>query len=122
MSKKNGNDRLIGWLVSYQLDKMGKAYELRSGRSFIASRPVENEPTISIDEQDIDTPHLALSASKNHKLMAQDIFSSGGSYLKRCQSDEEVQLGSPVQLKHGDWIRIGEKIRFQVCLINGAGK
>lgn len=111
--------RLVGWLVSYGLDKQGAAFELRVGRTIIGRQPLANSATAVIEEPDISSPHLAVRTSTRHEVFVQDIFSDGGSYVVRDGSKREEKLEGPVQLQHGDWIRLGDGVRFQLCLIDG---
>lgn len=132
----NGNgagsnrSRLVGWLISYGLDSQGASYEIRAGRLFVSSGPaigsaaVAGSPseggvlTISVSENTVSSPHLAVSASSKHQVLIQDIFSEHGSYLTKAGSDKEQKVSGPTALSHGDWLRIGERTRFQVCLID----
>lgn len=115
VSKK---DRLIGWLVSYEKDSKGEMHEIRTGRSFISAQDMPHDRAITLDAQDISTPHMALSGTAQHRLMVQDIFSSAGSFLIRGRSGEEVIVRGPTELQHGDWLKVGESTKFQVCLID----
>jgi len=125
MSKFNGKaknnseptTRLIGWLVSYGLDDNGAAYEIRAGRCLLGRSGAEG--AISLEDDSISSPHLALNATTKHRVMVQDIFSEHGSYLKRGDADKESTISGPVEISHGDWLRIGNSTRFQVCLIDG---
>ncbi len=113
-------DRLVGWLVSYGLDELGSAFEIRAGRSFIVARKsCCDGRTFDIDEDSISSPHLVMKATPKHKVMVQDIFSDNGSYITRCNSDKEQPITGPTEIRHGDWIRVGKSTRFQVCLIDG---
>ncbi|MBX7145091.1 MAG: FHA domain-containing protein [Oligoflexia bacterium] len=117
--KEQDSNRLVGWLVSYALDKDGKAYELRAGRSLLSSEQNRSANVIMVDETSVSAPHAALSASVRHRLMLQDIFSGSGTYLTRSNSDKEIAVNGPIEVEHGDWIRVGDSTRFQVCLIDG---
>lgn len=117
--KGSEGNRLIGWLVSYGLDENGAAFEIRAGRSLISSSPLNDRGAITISEESIASPHLALSATNRHTVQAQDIFSPTGSYLVKGSTNEERKISGPVEVEHGDWIRVGEKTRLQVCLIDG---
>lgn len=113
-------ERLIGWLISYELDELGAAFEVRSGRSFIAAQKNgASGRVIEIENPSLSTPHCAIHAGENHKVLIQDIFTEGGSYLTRADGDTEQRITGPVELHHGDWLRIGKTLRLQVCLING---
>ena len=119
---KDKNRRLIGWLVSYALDKRGASFELRAGRHLISSRDTDSGFTIVINAPDVSAPHLALKASSKHSLTVQDVFSKEGSTLHKENSKDEIAINGPVQVNHGDWIKIGKNTRFQVCLIDGSSR
>lgn len=122
-SSSNGNgNRLVGWLVSYQLEDLGKAYEIRVGRTLIGGKGSGNGRMIALDTRDVSSPHVAMNASPKHRLMAQDVFSESGSFVARADSGDERPLSGPTELKHGDWLRIGTSMRFQVCLIEGVSR
>jgi hypothetical protein len=112
--------RLIGWLVSYALDKQGASFEIRSGRTFVGAHELTGERAITLDERSISSAHLVLNASARHKVMIQDIFSDHGSYLRRAEGGDEQSIMGPVELRHGDWVRIGDQTRLQVCLIDAS--
>ncbi|MCB0339485.1 MAG: FHA domain-containing protein [Bdellovibrionales bacterium] len=114
--------RLIGWLVSYGLEKDGYAHEIRSGRCLISSNNFRNQQVLLLNSQDVSNPHAALKASSKHTLFLQDVFSAHGTYLRRSDSQDEVAVEGQVDLRHGDWIRVGKNTRFQVCLIDGPSK
>ncbi len=121
-SRNRGNkakaQRLIGWLVSYQNDEMGESHEIRSGRTLISSKNGLDGKVIEINEQSIAAPHSAMSASQQHQLVLQDIFSPSGTFLQRSSDKEEQKVDGPIEVHHGDWIRVGEETKFQVCLID----
>jgi hypothetical protein len=112
-------NRLVGWLVSYGIDDLGAAYEIRSGRSFIANREQSQNRVLAVIDSSISSPHLALKATPKHRVMVQDIFSDHGSFIVRADNSKEYPITGPTEVKHGDWIRVGQKVRFQVCLIDG---
>lgn len=119
-SNRNSN-RLVGWLVSYQLDEQGFFHEIRAGRSMITSEKIQGVKVLSLTDKSISKPHAAVKATPRHKVLLVDIFSENGSYIQRSGSDNENMVTGPVKLEHGDWIRIGNNNRFQVCLIDGTG-
>lgn len=121
-ANKNGNqqsNRLVGWLVSYDLDSKGKTFEIRAGRSLLSSDNSGDRRVITVRENSISSPHMAMSASSRHKVMIQDIFSEFGTYITKSDSGKEIEVRGPTELEHGDWLRVGEKTRLQVCLIDG---
>lgn len=120
--------RLLGWLVSYGLDKDGAAFEVRRGRTFISSSPLfqlngnGNGPDnrcIALPEDGVSSLHVAFLGTAQNKIIMQDIFSDHGTYLTKSGKTDEQKVAGPVELGHGDWVRVGERIRFQVCLIDG---
>ena len=118
-TKETANrQRLIGWLVSYADENLGKSYELRAGRTLVSSHAENGNACIQVAERDISAPHSALNASTSHKILVQDIFTEKGTYLRRAGSGKEERLQGAHELQHGDWIRFGDKSRFQVCLID----
>lgn len=120
--KSKNQDRLIGWLVSYGLDKRGFNFEIRSGRTFISPEESDGLRTLALTDKSLSKVHIVLNADNQHNLLAQDIFSESGSYLTRNGQNSEEQIEGPVSLSHGDWLRVGDKTRFQVCLIDGPSR
>ncbi|MCB0355097.1 MAG: FHA domain-containing protein [Bdellovibrionales bacterium] len=114
-----GSNRLVGWLVSYAQDDLGKAYEIRAGRTLISSHRDAEERVIMVDEQTVSSPHSAMKASPSHELVLQDIFSDGGTFVRKSSDEKENRITGPVSLQHGDWLRFGEADPLQVCLIDG---
>lgn len=115
-------NRLVGWLVSYARDEQGAYHEIRSGRTLISAEKSSDTRIITVTERDISAPHLAMSASVRHRVLIQDIFSERGSYLTRADGTSETKVTGPIEVEHGDWLRIGDGTRFQVCLIDGPGR
>ena len=116
-NSRNGN-KLIGWLVSYADDEKGAFHEIRIGRTFVSSRPLPDLKQLTLNNNSISTPHLVINANNKHKIMVQDIFSDQGSFLTRSNQQNENRISGPVEVSHGDWIRMGDKTRYQVCLID----
>ncbi|MCB0309694.1 MAG: hypothetical protein KDD42_00580 [Bdellovibrionales bacterium] len=116
------SNRLIGWLVSYAKDEKGTAHEIRAGRTIITSEDDQQSRIITIADADLSAPHLAMQASTKHSIMVQDIFSESGSFIVDGKSGAERAVSGPVELRHGDWIRVGATIRFQLCLIDGPNR
>lgn len=122
-ARSNGSSsRLIGWLVSYAQDAKGKAFEIRAGRSLISADKIGNNKLVLVSHPSISSPHAALSASPRHRLMLQDVFSEHGTFLTRSNAEKEVPVNGPIEVEHGDWLRIGSETRFQVCMIDGPSR
>ncbi len=121
--------RLVGWLVSYGLDSDGAAFEIRTGRAFIGAAIVPSDRNaatgangIVLKDDTVSSVHVAVLADAKHQIFIQDIFSDHGTFITKAASEDETKVNGVVQLEHGDWIRVGENIRFQVCIINGRRK
>ena len=120
--KQTTDGRLIGWLISFGLDQGGFAYEIRSGRSLISSTSSNDKGMLTVVHKSVSSPHAALSASSEHKVLLQDIFSDCGPYIRKPKQDSEQRVTAPTEIQHGDWVRIGAETRFQVCLIDGPSR
>lgn len=120
MTKRNGDEqgRLIGWLVSYSDDELGGSHEIRAGRTIIGGEELDGERVITVTDASVSNPHSAFRASTKHRILVQDIFSENGTYLQRNGAGEEEKITSPIELRHGDWIRFGKADRYQLCLID----
>lgn len=121
-SKQAPRKRLVGWLVSYAGNDLGEAHEIWSGRTFVSAGRSSLANTIEVAASDVSTPHLAMSASPKHRVMVQDIFSDQGSFLQKNGQQQEQPVRGPTEIEHGDWIRVGKQVRFQVCLIDGPSR
>jgi hypothetical protein len=120
--EREKSNRLVGWLVSYGLSDLGAAYEIRAGRTFVSTKDGAGDRTIQLDDSSIASPHLAIRATQKHRVKVQDIFSDRGTFVRRSDSHDEQKIEGPVEVGHGDWIRIGDSVRFQVCLIDGPSR
>jgi len=118
----DSRNRLVGWLVSYQMDQLGRFFEIRSGRTIVSFDKAGAGRMITVDENGVSSPHLAINASARHRVMILDIFSENGSFITKSATGQERKVDGPTELEHGDWLRIGDKTRFQVCLIDGPSR
>ena len=92
--------KLKGWIVSFDLDPMGKDYKIFEGRNFIGS---SNKCDISISgDQSISSNHSLILCKKN-KLWLRDEMSSNGTFL----NNEELEPNQSPELSDGDEIKIG---------------
>jgi len=91
---------LVGWLVSFTLDKYGRDFRLREGRNCIGSNP---EMDLVITEDTTISDHHATIMYRNKKLFLQDEMSSNGTFL----NGEDI-LGPPREIHDGDNITMGK--------------
>ncbi len=92
--------RLVGWLVSYELDGYGHVCTLYEGKNTIG-RDTKN--SIVINEGTISGSH-ALLVFKNNRYLFEDTSSANGTYV----NDEEVYGRNVVELKNNDKIQFGK--------------
>lgn len=91
--------RLVGWLVSYQLDPYGISYSIYEGRNKIG-RDVKNDITIS--DNTVSDIHVIL-LFRNDKYFLIDQGSSNGTYINGQEIDFQ-----PVELKDNDKVTLGK--------------
>ncbi len=93
--------RLVGWIVSHELDVYGLYFCVYEGRNIVgrgANYDITiNEPTVSSS-----TPHATI-LFKNGNCYLKDEFSTNGTYIN---GNELIDI--PAQLKDGDIIRFGK--------------
>jgi len=92
--------RLVGWIVSYELDAYGIAYSIYEGRNKIG-RNVKNDITLS--DNSVSDIH-AILLFRNDKYFLIDQGSSNGSYV----NGEEIDF-QPAELADGDKIVLGKE-------------
>jgi len=90
--------RLVGWLVSYGQDPLGKAWELREGRHVIGASPAD---TIVITGDSAISQGHATLLYRRGQFLFEDNLSTNGSFV----NGQEVLDKQP--LHHGDVITLG---------------
>jgi hypothetical protein len=96
--------KLVGWIVTYSLDKYGKSYELYEGRNQIGRKEGND---IVINEPIISEPH-ALILYREGKFYIKDLASANGTKV----NDKELEPDVSVELKDGDKITFAKIIEF----------
>jgi hypothetical protein len=99
-------NRLVGWLVSFDLDPDGKDFKIFEGRTKIGRNSANN---IIIDKPEISDDHVLL-LSRDSKIIIQDQLSANGTYLNGKKVDERKEL------KDNDVIKLGS-ISFKIKII-----
>jgi len=101
--------KLVGWLVSYTIDKMGRDFRLYEGKNKIGAASdceitIPNDPSVS-------SVHSTI-LFRNDKFKIKDEFSTNGTYLNEVDIDDVVK-----DINDGDTIKIGKTIfKFKVAL------
>ena len=118
MAKNKNKNKLVGFLVAYDDDVLGEAYELRVGRYIIKNNELAQQKNeIIVNRDDVDSPHVAINVTNDNKIEVQDIFSKEGTYYLKESESVEKRLKGIVSLKHGDKIRIGASKQFQFSIL-----
>ena len=103
--KNNGEIRssrmLVGWLVSYTIDKMGVDFKLFEGRNIIGR---DLDCQISVNDSTVSAKHaVILYRAKKYSITDQQ--STHGTYV----NGEDIEL-APRYLSDGDKIKVGKTI------------
>ena len=118
MAKNKNKSKLVGFLVAYDDNELGEAYELRVGRYIVKNNGLTQEKNdIIVNREDVDSPHLAINVTQDNKIEVQDIFSKEGSYYLKEYQTVEKRLKGVVSLKHGDKLRVGTSKHFQLSIL-----
>ena len=100
-----GIRKLVGWLVTYDINPAGIDFKLAVGRHKIGSNP---KCDIVIAQPGISEDH-ALLLYRDEKFLLQDNLSTNGTFVN------EVLIEDKVELKNDDVIRIGNiKLKLKV--------
>jgi len=100
--------KLVGWLVTYTVDRMGVDFRLYEGRNLIGR---DMECNITINDGMMSAKHATILFRDNNYAL-KDEMSSHGTFV----NDESIGF-EPYMLKDGDVIRMGETIfKFRTSL------
>ncbi len=100
---------LVGWVVSFTIDKMGADFRLYEGKNIIGSAP-DCEITVTGDKV-VSSKHATI-LFRNNKFRIKDEFSTNGTYVNDKDIEDETVL-----LMDGDTIKIGATIfKFRTAL------
>ena len=93
--------RLVGWLVSYSLDKMGVDFRLYEGRNIIGR---DMDCNITVNDNMVSSKHAVL-LFRADKYSLTDQQSTHGTFVNGNDIDLE-----PCYLQDGDVIKVGETV------------
>lgn len=97
--------KLVGWLVSYTIDVLGRDFRIYEGRNTLGSA-VDNDLVIANDPS--VSGHHAVILFRNNKFYIQDKLSTNGTKLNG--SDLEPDVSQPFQDK--DKIHLGDTVLY----------
>ena len=99
-------NRLVGWLVSYDIDPAGTDFKLYGGRTKIGR---SNHCKIIVNDSTISEEHVLLLC-KDEKIILQDELSANGTFVNGKQIEERVLLND------GDEVKLG-RVTFIIKII-----
>ncbi len=90
-------NRLIGWLVSYDIDPAGIDFKLYGGKTKIGR---SNHCKIIVNDSTISEEHV-LMLCKDEKIILQDELSANGTFVNGKRIEERVLLNDGDEVKLG---------------------
>jgi hypothetical protein len=112
---------IVGFLVSYDQNSDGEVFEIRTGRIIVTSDNSSPGNLIHIADESVSPSHAVLRMTPEGELQILDQLSEFGTKIRRCNSDEVLQLsGDKSTLFHGDVLQVGNR-KFHVTLVVRSG-
>jgi hypothetical protein len=101
--------KLVGFLVSYESDPMGRYIELREGRLLVTKDVKSNDSYLLIEHESVSPLHATMKISDDGSILVLDQLSERGTKIKRVDgSSDEVLNGDKGNLFHGDIVVFGD--------------
>jgi pSer/pThr/pTyr-binding forkhead associated (FHA) protein len=95
---------LIGFLVSYDGNELGRFWPISQGRVVVGRAQAAEGLDIAIDHGATSARHAQLiAAAAPSRLSVQDLGSTNGTFI----NDQRLASGHAQMLSHGDQIRFG---------------
>lgn len=107
MKQVQGIRKLVGWLVTYDIDPNGKDFRIYEGKNKIGSNNISND--IVIREEGISRDH-AIILYRQGKFIIQDQLSNNGTFVNKKMIEDRLEI------KNDDEISIG-KINCKLKII-----
>lgn len=109
--------KLIGFLVSFDVESNGEVSELRVGRWILTNKAVSDSNCVVVMDESISQLHAIVRVTGDGKVQILDQLSEVGTGITRVGAEEEEELvGAMALVGHGDKIRFGKRI-FHLCLL-----
>lgn len=101
--------KLVGFLVSYESDPMGRYIELREGRLLVTKDVKSNDSYLLIEHDSVSPLHATMKISGDGSILVLDQLSERGTKIKRGDgSKDEALNGDKGNLFHGDIVVFGD--------------
>lgn len=108
---------LLGFMVTYDRNRLGEVCTLRSGRMMVTSTAQPTGNYLMIDDTSVSPLHAIMRITASGEIQVLDQLSESGTFIRRFGADEEIELsGEKSFLEHGDVIRFGER-SFHVVMV-----
>mgnify|MGYP001027002001 CR=1 FL=1 len=106
-SEPRATRRIVGWIISYELDPMGVDYRIYEGTNTIGRDP-KNTIIITKDTT-ISSEHVTILYRKG-KFKIKDRMTANGTYV----NGEELEVEEAYDLNDGDTVKVGNTVfRFK---------
>jgi hypothetical protein len=102
-SEPRATRRIVGWIISYDLDPMGVDYRIYEGTNTIGRDP-KNTIIITKDTT-ISSEHVTILYKKG-KFKIKDRMTANGTFL----NDEELEVEEAYDLNDGDTVKVGNTV------------
>jgi len=109
---------IIGFLVAYDQNPNGAAFELRQGRLIVTSEAPGAGNYLVIKDGSVSPMHAIMRIGEDGSIQILDQLSEFGTKILRSgDTENETELsGDKSDLGHGDVVRFGSR-NFHVCLV-----
>lgn len=108
---------LLGFMVTYDRNRLGDVCTLRSGRMIVTSTAQPTGNYLLIDDTSVSPLHAIMRITASGEIQVLDQLSESGTFIRRFGAEEEIELsGEKSFLEHGDVIRFGERA-FHVLMV-----
>ena len=108
---------VVGFLVSYDNDENGEAFELRQGRIIVTCDKAAHGDYLVISDESVSPMHAILRVTGGGEVQVLDQLSEYGTKIKRLGSEDVEDLsGERSPVGHGDLLYFGKR-SFHVCMV-----
>jgi len=115
--KPGGPSLLLGFMVSFDTDPYGEAFELREGRTIISSDlPRNGGRVVLIEDPSVASMHAVIKADADKIILLDQLSECSTVVIRQGQEDLELS-GDREELTNGDIVKFGDR-SFKICLVS----
>ena len=112
--------KLVGFLVSYVSDPMGRYVELREGRLLVTSGESSSDSSLVILDESVSAMHAIMRIAADGAILILDQLSEHGTRIRRAEGGKvDSLMGDKSSLGHGDVVIFGE-CEYHVVVMGAA--